>query len=777
MSTVSVASLGRDVNGSLTYDVTESVPGVAAEGGVCYQDHWCTGSVQTEFTDGTTGWLASGADLLSSSTHQFIGSLSSAKIIAVRAIATSFYGTFTGDWAPVADNYPTPVVNVTDASASRDSTGNLVYDVNISGSYLGIPGAICYAASWCTGGVQVQYASDGSVGLLASGADFNGTAPVSHEFTGSASSRAITAVRAYVYTYSNTFTGDWEPVTDAIPAPTVTLDVGAIGRDSSGNLSYDVVEHGSYLNAYGGICYNQNWCTGGVQVKYANDGSPGALDGGADFMGGAPVSHEFTGLVYSKQITAIRPYVYNYATTIYGAWVPAEDTLPTPRATVTVEVLNRGSNGSLVYDVTERGKYLGVPGGICAGALWCTGGVQVMRASDFSIGWLDSGADFSGLAPVVHHFTGTISTQSIVAVRTVVYSYAGYNYGDWVPVSENVQGGHDLTGALALINAEIASSAVPCITLFPVGTHLEGGSVNDQQLDCEAAVEGQGQSFGQYIGAYLKTLTPKQVAQLLVTAGLASSAAIAIVSPMLDYGKPLPVGCVWTGLEAISCTTNGTTTVHTPISAAPKQDPLFQHNQQSKAQQNNPGPVIPPVPAPGATPAPTDNAVSDDYRAAALDQCDTEVLAFGEADGLTLDDCDSMPIFFTGTDVQDATNHDFDAIADNPALMQLSYVKSAEKAGVTRPIWGSYPACAGQTGGTTGKQCDEYPFFSTEEGYPTATPDLRPIDATQNMSQGGSLTAFYNGCPTLQIAARGTAQRRYLVVPWFLPTMSFCPVG
>jgi hypothetical protein len=134
-----------------------------------------------------------------------------------------------------------------------------------------------------------------------------------------------------------------------------------------------------------------------------------------------------------------------------------------------------------------------------------------------------------------------------------------------------------------------------------------------------------------------------------------------------------------------------------------------------------------------------------------------------------------MPIFFTGTDVQEATNHDYDVIQAHPELMQLTYVNTSEKTSRERGDWGEVTPCKGLTGFGTDKQCDEYPFFSTEEGYPGAMPDLRPISSRENSSQGGSLSQFYRGCSSLRSSERGSPGRKYLVIPWVLPTMSWCP--
>ena len=92
--------------------------------------------------------------------------------------------------------------------------------------------------------------------------------------------------------------------------------------------------------------------------------------------------------------------------------------------------------------------------------------------------------------------------------------------------------------------------------------------------------------------------------------------------------------------------------------------------------------------------------------------------------------------------------------------------------GIFRPDWSTDPAC---TNMPVGYQCDEFPYFSTEEGHPEPV-DLRPIPAGDNASQGGHLTAFYP-CPLLSDSAQESADRRFLVVPlpFPLPTLTYCP--
>jgi hypothetical protein len=110
--------------------------------------------------------------------------------------------------------------------------------------------------------------------------------------------------------------------------------------------------------------------------------------------------------------------------------------------------------------------------------------------------------------------------------------------------------------------------------------------------------------------------------------------------------------------------------------------------------------------------------------------------------------CASLPVFVTGSTTPQATQHDLEAIAEWPLWSKLGYEEPQAKATRTPRRWYSNdPACAGASSDES-LDCDEFPFFSTEQGGPEATrrPDLRVIDAGDNRSQGASLSAFYTAC-------------------------------
>jgi hypothetical protein len=139
--------------------------------------------------------------------------------------------------------------------------------------------------------------------------------------------------------------------------------------------------------------------------------------------------------------------------------------------------------------------------------------------------------------------------------------------------------------------------------------------------------------------------------------------------------------------------------------------------------------------------------------------------------------CLNLPIFATGSDVPEATQHDRDAIAGDqghPAWVQLNY----EPSGGKDTHWkDSKDAC--QPSEAPEKNCDEYPFLASMQGYPASPqPHLRKINAAQNQLQG----SFYSGF-LLQCGLRtpGTPSGApFLVIPLpagsNIPTTSICNV-
>lgn len=118
-----------------------------------------------------------------------------------------------------------------------------------------------------------------------------------------------------------------------------------------------------------------------------------------------------------------------------------------------------------------------------------------------------------------------------------------------------------------------------------------------------------------------------------------------------------------------------------------------------------------------------------------------ELEAAASRDGAS--ECRNLPIFISGRDVREAADHDLESLAFNPGWVKLNRDISG------KPGSGWYtntPPCIRPT--PTGKNCHEYPFFSTQQGGPSAqpTPRLKYVDGPQNQLQGTRLSQFYATC-------------------------------
>lgn len=161
------------------------------------------------------------------------------------------------------------------------------------------------------------------------------------------------------------------------------------------------------------------------------------------------------------------------------------------------------------------------------------------------------------------------------------------------------------------------------------------------------------------------------------------------------------------------------------------------------------------------------------------------------------DECHRMRMFVTGSDAAQARDHDARVIAQKPHLARLNYWKSTEKvaAGVVRQWYVGIPPC--DTYDTTTHHCDEYPFFSTTQGYDrnydndpvtgavdgNPIPDIEPILSGDNVKQGNLLSAFYNTarCNMTSASSNGQGGTPYLAIPLPpdipIPTHFLCPSG
>ncbi len=257
--------------------------------------------------------------------------------------------------------------------------------------------------------------------------------------------------------------------------------------------------------------------------------------------------------------------------------------------------------------------------------------------------------------------------------------------------------------AAALVAGGVTVQEVCDSTVFMPGTHAAGSSLSDQTIACESAAAAGGASMRSVLAAILKA------------GGEATVAAVALAF-VGDATQPASTPS-WVGTD------DGPT---------------------------GPRPVPPTIPdsiwkvTRAAERFAEANQVDDQTARTVTRQCLTYV-----ANALTgLDpyqECSSTPIFASGrSDVGEATQHDTEALAQNPAWVQLNYRPSAENPSY-EGWYRSDPVC---TAKLSDQNCDEYPFYSTQQGGHLAVPrpSLKAINGPQNQLQGTRYRSFVAAC-------------------------------
>ncbi|SCE80758.1 GDSL-like Lipase/Acylhydrolase family protein [Micromonospora coriariae] len=139
----------------------------------------------------------------------------------------------------------------------------------------------------------------------------------------------------------------------------------------------------------------------------------------------------------------------------------------------------------------------------------------------------------------------------------------------------------------------------------------------------------------------------------------------------------------------------------------------------------------------------------------AADTC----LRLARVGGLVGDPCMTMPILFpTSADAAGAANNDMEALKGHPSWVALHYVKGSEKEKGWSRSWMNLAATNQTTCPTprpTGMQCDEFPFYTSEQGAawdrhlgensPTST-RLRLVPTAENRAEGTMVGAMYTKC-------------------------------
>jgi hypothetical protein len=146
--------------------------------------------------------------------------------------------------------------------------------------------------------------------------------------------------------------------------------------------------------------------------------------------------------------------------------------------------------------------------------------------------------------------------------------------------------------------------------------------------------------------------------------------------------------------------------------------------------------------------------------------------------------CSSLPIFSSGADVAEATDHDLSALAqdDHWSWLLLNREQSSTKPG------DGWQTTGGRCAPTTLRACHEYPFFGTEQGGPRADPEplIGLVLREQNSLQGTRYSQFVSpsgcnmktGTPDPTGETNSTGGDPFLSIPlppeWGRPTMWLC---
>jgi hypothetical protein len=147
--------------------------------------------------------------------------------------------------------------------------------------------------------------------------------------------------------------------------------------------------------------------------------------------------------------------------------------------------------------------------------------------------------------------------------------------------------------------------------------------------------------------------------------------------------------------------------------------------------------------------------------------------------------CDRTPIFFTGADVNKATTHDARQIFAHPEWVKLNYEYGRGKEAVQDRDWYKRLRPCTEDPPEVGDQCDEYPFWASEQGGPFArplTPHLQWVNGIDNVRQGLRYGNFIVGCGlrsgTSYPDANATGGTAFLVIPLMpalhVPTFYVC---
>lgn len=309
----------------------------------------------------------------------------------------------------------------------------------------------------------------------------------------------------------------------------------------------------------------------------------------------------------------------------------------------------------------------------------------------------------------------------------------------------------DASAAAAALASKVADMQDPCIEIAPPEPHTNPTSLSDPQAQCEADLEA-GKSWIRIIERLINSygIVTSIMASVSVNDGPTQ-----VASPPGSTANPAPTPVYTMPTFEDHLLAEGSTRIMT-----------------SRSRVSGYGFEADPEPETTAQ--------------AVYAQCLRFATFAGS--GITTGDCETKAILAPGSDISEATIHDFDVIYKAPSVVGLSMLTGAEKsgAGVSRDWYNrsAYSATC-PSPRPDGLHCDEYPYYTSEEGGPQPDggllPDqLRLIDSSDNGREGVLLNGFYSACG-IASAPRGSSDREYLVIPLpyqsNIPTAAYCAPG
>ena len=314
---------------------------------------------------------------------------------------------------------------------------------------------------------------------------------------------------------------------------------------------------------------------------------------------------------------------------------------------------------------------------------------------------------------------------------------------------------NDSTAAIALLAVAAPVMLDPCIEMFPRGPNTNQGSLNDLQEACETA-RAAGLSWS------------ATFAQLVANAGslILVDALIAAHDGGARLGAPPRPGRTPEDPTAVPPGT-------TPLQPGPPLfDSVFLDGGSNRILQRDR--VIN-----GHYTQPTDAAAA---ARTVYAQC-IRLAAFAGS-GIARTDCDTKPIFAPGADIDELALHAWEVISQSPSTVKMKAVKRTEQT-LQRTWYNAAPYAAYCALPMPGQECDEYPYYSSEDAGPRPSGDLYPgqlknVDGDQNGKEGFVRGAFHTTCG-LTTPPRGDPKREFIVVPMpeqdLIPTLAYCRPG